>query len=265
MSSTAMWYVFKTLIKTAVIGLILAFLVGFLYWLIFAANWTWVPKYGDRLVYGLWLTILLFIGSCVFGFLLAVPIGLVQVTGPKWLAFLASWFCTIIRGTPLLIQLWLLYYGLGSLFPSIPWIRESFMWPFLREGFYYALVAFTISFAGYEGEIMRGAFLGVPQGELEAARAFGMSPYQVVRRVWFPRAVRNILPTLAGESVLQLKAMPVAFTVTVMELAGVAGRVRQDTYIVFEPLILVAFTYMVLTFLLVWAFNSIEKMVPNKR
>ena len=81
--------------------------------------------------------------SIVFGMALAIPIGLAQVTGPKPLAWLAKSFCTVVRGTPLLIQLWLIYYGVGSLFPFIPGIRESFLWPVLREAFPYALVAFN--------------------------------------------------------------------------------------------------------------------------
>ncbi|MDP4823326.1 MAG: ABC transporter permease subunit, partial [Aestuariivirgaceae bacterium] len=138
-------------------------------------DFSWLPKYLPLLTQGLWLTIQLLVISCVFGFLLAIPIALVQVTGPRWLGMIARGFCTTIRGTPLLIQLWLLYYGLGSLFPQFPWLRESFMWPVLREGYFYALLAFTLSFAGYEGEVMRGAFQSVPKGELEAGRAFGMS------------------------------------------------------------------------------------------
>ena len=140
------------------------------------------------------------------------------------------------------------------------------MWLIRLDAFWYALLAFTISFAGYEGEIMRGAFLGVPRGELEAARAFGMSPWKVLSRVWFPRAVRLVLPTLAGEVVLQLKSTPLAMTVTVMDLAGVVrNRITQDTYIVYEPLMLLAVIYMCLTFLTVWAFSYIEKKVPQKR
>ncbi|TGR16284.1 ABC transporter permease subunit, partial [Mesorhizobium sp. M8A.F.Ca.ET.197.01.1.1] len=104
---------------------------------------------------------------------LAVPLGLAQAGGPFWFAVPAKVFCTIIRGTPLLLQLWLLYYGLGSLFPQYPWIRESWMWTYLRQAWPYAVVALTLSFAGYEGEVMRGAFAGVPKGQLEAARAFG--------------------------------------------------------------------------------------------
>jgi polar amino acid transport system permease protein len=255
----------KIVVKTGILAILALIAAGLVYWLLFASNWSWLPDYWWLLVKGLWLTLQLFVISCFFGMILAVPIGLVQVTGPAWLAFLARWFCTLIRGTPLLIQLWLLYFALGSLFPSIPGLRDSFLWPLLREGYYYAALAFTLSFAGYEGEVMRGAFLGVPRGELEAARAFGMSPWKVLTRVWFPRAVRLVLPTLVGETVLQLKSMPLAFTVTVPELVGIATKVRQDTYIVYEPLMLVGFVYMCLTFFFVWIFGKVERMVPQKR
>jgi polar amino acid transport system permease protein len=229
------------------------------------SKWSWLPEYFPLLLKGLWLTLLLLVISVVAGFLLAVPIGLVQVTGPAWLAVTARWFCTVIRGTPLLLQLYLLYYGLGSLFPLIPELRQSFLWPVLREGFFYAALAFTLSFAGYEGHVMRGAFLSVPRGELEAARAYGMSPFTVLRRVWLPRAVRLVLPTLVGEIVLQLKSTPLAFTVTVMDIMGVLYKVRQDTYLIFEPLLFAAAVYTMLTLALVRTLSRVEKMVPQRR
>jgi polar amino acid transport system permease protein len=256
-------------LKAVVLTLLAAFAVLILYWLLFISDWSWLFNYLPLLARGLWLTALLLVFSCVAGFILAIPIGLVQVTGPAWLAFIARWFCTIIRGTPLLVQLWLIYYGFGSLFPQIaaayPGFRQDFMWLIRLDAFWYALLAFTLSFAGYEGEVMRGAFLGVPRGELEAGRAFGMSPFTVLRRVWFPRAARLVLPTLAGETVLQLKSTPLAFTVTVMDLMGVTSKIRQDTFRIFEPLMLLAVIYMSLTFLIVWAFNWVERMVPQKR
>jgi len=196
---------------------------------------------------------------------LAVPIGLVQVVGPKWLAWPARAFCTFIRGTPLLVQVWFLYYGSGVLFPYIPGLRESIFWPVLREGFFFAVLAFTLSFAGYEGEVMRGAFLGVPKGELEAARAIGMPPFTLLRRIWLPRALLQVLPTLAGETVVQLKSTPVAFTVTVMDLMGATNMIRQNTYKDFEPLFLVAAVYMFITFLIVVVFGRLERLVPQKR
>lgn len=262
--------IIKFVVKSAVLLLLAAIVIGLIYWLAAVSQWGWVTKYLPLLIRGLWLTVLLWVFSCLFGIILAIPIGLVQVTGPWWLAAIARGFCTVIRGTPLLLQLWLIYYGLGSLFPKIamvyPGFRDDFMWLIRLDAFWYALLAFSLSFAGYEGEIMRGAFLGVPRGELEAARAFGMSPWKVLIRVWFPRAVRMVLPTLAGEVVLQLKSTPLAMTVTVMDLSGVVrNRITQDTYIVYEPLMLLAVVYMCLTFLAVWAFSIIEKKVPQKR
>jgi polar amino acid transport system permease protein len=228
-------------------------------------DWSWVPKYFPLLAYGVWLTVVLLVLSMIIGLLLAVPVGLAQVAGPRWLATIAKAYCTVMRGTPLLIQLWLFYYGLGAIFAQYPELRQSFMWPVLREGFYYAVLAFALNEAGYAGEIMRGAFLAVPKGELEAARAFGMSPWNVLRRIWLPRAFRTALPALAGETVLALKSTPLAATVTVVELFGATLRVRQDTYIIYEPLILVLVVYMILTFIITRIFGHVEAQVPIRR
>jgi polar amino acid transport system permease protein len=227
--------------------------------------WYWLPDYLPLLLNGLKLTLELLVLSVIFGMILAVPLGLVQAREIAYLGSAARALCTFIRGTPLLVQIWLLYFGFGSLFPMIPGLRQSFLWPVLREGYYYALFALTISFAGYEGEVMRGAFLAVPKGELEAARAFGMSPWKVLRRIWLPRAFRLALPTLAGETALQLQATPLAGTVAVMELYGVSSKIRQDTYRVYEPLLLVLVVYVVLYFFIVWAFRWYENRIPQKR
>lgn len=228
-------------------------------------DFTILVKFLPLILTGLWYTILLLVLSSLFGMILAIPIGLVQVTGPRPIAWLAAAFCTVIRGTPLLIQLYILYYGIGSLFPQIPWIRQSFMWPVLREGLFYAVLCFTLSFAGYEGAVMKGAFASVPKGELEAARAFGMSPFTVLRRIWFPRAFRIVLPTLGGETILQLKATPIAALVTVTELYGAAGQIFRTTYDFFPPMLLVAVIYFALTFLITRLFNLIERQVPQRR
>jgi polar amino acid transport system permease protein len=223
------------------------------------------PEYLWEFVLGLYRTLLLLVLSVSIGYALAVPIGLVQVTGPWPLKWLATGFCTFIRGTPLLVQLWLLYFGFGSLFPQIPGIRSTFIWPFLREGFYYALVAFILSFAGYEGEVMRGGFLSVPKGELEAARAFGMSFPTMVRRIWLPRALLLVLPTLSGEVVSQLKSTPLAATVTVFDIYGVGRRVQQDLFLTYEPLLLIAAIYGTLTLIIATLFKIAERRVPMKR
>jgi len=226
-------------------------------------QWYWVAEYMPKFIDGIIITLQLLGLSIFFGMALAIPIGLVQVTGPRWLSALARSFCTVVRGTPLLIQLWLLYYGLGSLFPLVPEIRESFLWPILRDAFPYAVFAFTLSVAGYEGEVMRGAFKSVPKGELEAARAFGMSRFTILRRIWLPRAFQNVLPTLAGEFVLTLKSTPLAATITVFDVYGVGSIVRQETYRVYEPLLFVAAIYICLTACIVIFFRWLESRVPR--
>jgi polar amino acid transport system permease protein len=228
-------------------------------------NWSWLPEYLPLFEWGLWLTIILTVSSMFFGLLIGIPVGLVQVTGPKWLANIASGYCTVMRGTPLLVQIYLFYYGIGTIFPSIPGLKESIFWPILREGFFYAMVGFALNEGGYLGEIMRGAFLSVPKGELEAARAIGMSPWKVLTRVWLPRAVRGVLPTLAGETVLTLKATPIAATITVLDIFGVVYRVRQATYLTYEPLLFAAAIYMTLTLLITRVFRYFELQIPTRR
>lgn len=228
-------------------------------------RWDWLPNYYGLALQGLWRTIWILVVTCALGFLLAIPLGLVQVTGPWWLSTPALAVCTVIRGTPLLLQIFLLYYGLGSLFPQYPWIRESDLWPYLRQAWPYAVLALTLSFAAYEGEVMRGAFAGVPRGQLEAARAFGMPRFTAFRRIWLPQAIQRALPTLTGETVLQLKATPLVATITVVDIYAVASRVRQDTFIIYEPLLLLAVIYMAITGIIIFLFKRLEARIPARR
>lgn len=242
----------------------LALLAALVLWCALTLRWDWLPKYAPLALAGIWRTIWILAVTVVLGFLLAVPLGLAQAVGPWYLADPARIFCTVIRGTPLLLQIWLIYYGLGSLFPEYPWIRESWLWPYLRQGWPYAVLALTLSYAGYEGEVMRGAFAAVPRGQIEAARAFGMPRLTLFRRVWLPQAFHTALPTLGGETILQLKATPLVSTIAITEIYAVAGRVRQDTFIVYEPLLLLAVVYLLIAAILVWAFARIEARVPVK-
>ena len=228
-------------------------------------RWDWIPKYQGQLLEGIGRTLTLLFSSAAVGFVFALLLGLAQVTGPRPVAWLAGGFCGIIRGTPLLLQLWLLYYGLGSIFALYPEIRSSFLWPYLRQAWPYGFLALTISFAAYEGEVMRGAFAGVPRGELEAAKAYGMGRWTAFRRIWLPRAIQRALPTLNGETVLQLKATPLVATITVVDVYGVISKVRQATYLTYEPLLLLALVYMILTGILVVVFRYFENKVPTRQ
>jgi polar amino acid transport system permease protein len=230
----------------------------------FLMRWDWLPRYLPLALEGIWRTLWLLAVTSVLGISLAIPLGLAQAAGPAWLAAPARAFCTVIRGTPLLLQLWLLYYGLGSLFPQFPWIRDSFLWPYLRQAWPYGVLSLTLSYAGYEGEVMRGAFAGVPRGQLEAARAFGMSRWTIFRRIWLKQALHRALPTLAGETVLQLKATPLVATITMVDVYAVASRVRQELFITYEPLLLLAAVYMAITGILVFLFRKLEARIPTR-
>jgi polar amino acid transport system permease protein len=227
-------------------------------------RWDWLPNTGTSRCKASGARSGSSSSPAVLGFLLAMPLGLAQAAGPRWLAMPANAFCTVIRGTPLLLQLWLLYYGLGSLFPQFPWIRQSELWPYLRQAWPYAVLALTLSYAGYEGEVMRGAFAGVPRGQLEAARAFGMSRWKIFRRIWLPQAMHRALPTLAGETVLQLKATPLVATITMVDIYAVASKVRQETFITYEPLLLLGVVYLVITGVLVFLFRKLEARIPSR-
>jgi polar amino acid transport system permease protein len=228
-------------------------------------DWSWFPKYAPLLPFAILVTLSLVVFTMVLGLILAIPLALVQVTGPKWLTAIARGYCTFMRGTPLLIQLYLLYFGLGSILASYPELRLTIFWPILKEGYYYVIVAFALNEAGYAGEILRGALLSVPKGELEAARAYGMAPFQVLRRVWLPRAFRNALPALGGETILTLKATPLAMLVAVGDIMSVSDKVRQETYIIYPPLIMVMVVYLVLVFIITRIFAYYEKQIPVRR
>jgi len=222
----------------------------------YSMRWDWLADYYPMLLRGLGTTIMLLVSTTLLGMFFAIPIGFVQVVGPRWLALLARGFCTVIRGTPLLLQLWLLYYGLGSLFPQFPWVRDSFLWPYLRQAWPYAVLALTVSYAAYEGEVFRGAFAGVAKGQLEAAHSFGMSRWHIFRRIWFPQAFHRALPTLAGETILQLKATPLVATITVMDIYSVASQVRQQTYLTYEPLLVISVVYIAVALVLLKLFAA---------
>lgn len=245
--------------RIVMIGLLILAII----WCAFSMRWDWIPEYADMALLGIWRTIWILVVTSVLGFMLAVPLGLAQAAGPWYLAAPARVFCTVIRGTPLLLQLWLIYYGLGSLFPQFPWIRSSELWPYLRQAWPYAVLALTLSYAGYEGEVMRSAFASVPKGQLRSAKAFGMPRFTIFRRIWAPLAIKNVLPTLAGETILQLKATPLVASITIVDIYAVASRVRADTFIVYEPLLLLAVVYIVIAGLISLLFKYFEPRTPG--
>jgi His/Glu/Gln/Arg/opine family amino acid ABC transporter permease subunit len=211
------------------------------------------------------MTLKLLVVSGVIGNLLAVPVALARVSRNPLLWIPAYLYILVMRGTPLLAQIYLIYYGLGSLFPGIPGIRDSFLWPYLRDGFYYVCLALSLNVAGYSGEILRGGIQAVPHGEIEACKAFGMSRWLMLRRVILPRAIRITLPAFSGEVILLLKATALASTVAVAEVLGIVQKIRADTFRTYEPLLAAAVVYIVLTFIITRIFNFVERRLNKDR
>jgi len=218
-----------------------------------------------QLLRGTWVTLQILFLSGVIGNLLAIGVALGRVSRNPFVNTTSYFYTLLMRGTPLLVQIYLLYYGLGSIFAHMPAIHHSFLWPYLREGFWYGVVALSLNTAGYTGEILRGAILAVPHGEIEAARAFGMSKWLVLRRVTLPRAYRICLPTLVGETILLLKSTPLVYTITVLDMMGVANFIRVQTFRVYEPLLAAALIYVFLTFVLTRFFRWVEARLNRDR
>ena len=217
----------------------------------------------DLILDGLWVTITLLMISLVFGFALAIFVALARLSKFKLIAYPANFFTSVIRGTPLLVQIYIYYYGLGAVFSQIPEIRGSFLWPFLRDGYWYIAIALIISTGAYLGEVIRGGLLSVPKGELEAAESLGMTATKALLRVRLPRAIYLLTPTLAGETVLLLKSTALASTIAVVDLLGAANRIRSMTFEVYKPLLLVAIIYLIMTLVIEYVFKRIEQRIPS--
>ena len=214
-----------------------------------------------QLLWAVPLTLFLTFGSSIIGNVLAVPVALARLSPNPLLSLPARAFIFTMRGTPLLIQLYFIYYGLGELIPG--WMMRSV--PFLRDGLWYALFAFSINTAGYTGEILRGAIMAVPHGEIEAARAFGMNRWQVFFRITLPRAVRICLPAMSTETILLLKATSLASLVTVYEVMGTATSIRVDTFRVYDTLIAAGIVYFMIVYGLTRILNWLERRLNKDR
>ncbi len=203
---------------------------------------------------GLVNTVQLVFLSLLLGLVLAAPLAILRTNRHWWLSGPVWIFTYLFRGTPLLIQLYIIYYGLAQ----IPGIQQTFWWSIFREPFYPALLAFTLNTAAYTTEIFRGAIAATPQGEIEAAKAYGMSWFLRLRRIVLPSAARRAVQAYSNEVIFMLHASAIASVVTIVDLTGAARNIYSRHYAPFEAFIGVALIYMALTFLLVFAFRKLE-------
>lgn len=215
-----------------------------------------LAMYGHGLITTLWLLL-----SClVIGFVLAIATALALTSRSWWLSKLAGSFTYFIRGTPLLIQVYLIYYGLGQL----EWIQarwdEVWPWTYFKQPFFCALLAFALNNAGYTGEMLAGAIRETSPGEVEAARAMGMSRFQIMCRIVLPSAMRRTLPPYSNEVVQMLHSTSLASVVPALtDVTAVASRIYSDFYLPFEAYLAAAVIYLCVTFALIGTFRLLEK------
>ncbi|MEN9755407.1 MAG: hypothetical protein RLZ07_1789 [Pseudomonadota bacterium] len=210
------------------------------------------------------VTLTLTFFSALIGNSLAVPVAVASLSPNPLLRYPSAFYIFVMRGTPLLAQTYLIYYGLGELLPGT-WVQKSFLWPYLRDGFWYAIFAFSLNTAGYTGEILRGAIMAVPKGEIEAARAYGFSKSLIFWRVTLPRAIQICLPTMTGETILLLKATSLASLITVWEVMGTARQIQKVTFRVYEPLIAAGLLYIIMVFILTRLMMIVERRINRHR
>jgi polar amino acid transport system permease protein len=176
-----------------------------------------LERYGCRMADGLLLTLQLVAISVVLGFFLGLALALFRLRGPRPFRWLVAGYTTFFRGTPLLCQLFLIYYGLGSF--RLFW-QEVGLWWFVREPIYCCLFAFTINTAAYQAEILRGSLQSLPRGQVEAGKALGMSPLAIFLTIEMPQALVIGLRPLGNELITMIKASAIASLVTLFDLMG---------------------------------------------
>ena len=210
-----------------------------------------LPAYG----HGAGVTLALTFAALAIGLLFALPLAVLRGWPSRWVAGPVWGFTYVIRGTPLLVQLFLVYYGLAQ----FDVVKHSVFWPWLSSAWFCAIAAFGVNTCAYTVEILHGAMRAVPAGEIEAARAMGMSRAVLLRRVVLPSAFRRMLPAYGNEVILMLQATSLASTVTLMDVTGAARDMNSTWYLPFEAFLTAAMIYLAMTAGLVALFHAAER------
>jgi polar amino acid transport system permease protein len=217
----------------------------------FQLMWASVPQ----LLQGALLSLQLVAVSGMVGLVIALPLALGRLSPSPLISAGPYAYIFFFRGTPLLVQLFLVYYGLGQ----FEGVRTSIFWPILREPYWCAVITMSMHTGAYIAEILRGAIQAVPAGEVEATSALGMSRAMAYRRIILPRAARIGLPAYGNEVILMLKASALASTITLLDLTGMARTIIARTYTPVEIFATAGAIYLILSFVLVQAFRLLER------
>jgi|TARA_B110000438_G_C15816912_1_gene652396 octopine/nopaline transport system permease protein len=192
------------------------------------------------------LTIQLTFLSLFFGIFVGVFFALLRSSKNKFFYYVSYYYSYIFRGTPLLVQIFIIYFGLAQ----VEWIRESFLWIFLKEPYSCAILAFTLNTGAYSSEIFRSSFETINKGILEAAEGLGINKINIFLKIKLPIAIKQSLPAYGNEMILMLKGTSLASTVTLLDLTGVAKHIISTTFRPVEVFIVAGSIYLLMTFLI---------------
>lgn len=212
-----------------------------------------------KMLAGIGMTLQLLFISSGLGLILAVTLLLMRISGRWYLNWPAQAYIYVFRGTPILVQLFIIYYGL----PQFECIRDSIFWPILREGYGCAIVALFLNSGAYTSEILRGGVLAVDRGLLEAASALGLSKAQGFIHITVPIAARISMPAYSNEFISMLKSTALASTITVADMTGIGRTIVAETFAPYEIFISLAIIYMILTFFIQRGFGRIERRLSR--
>ena len=208
-----------------------------------------------KIVEGIPLTLQVVSISTILGIFLAVVVALMRISGNRLMSLPAYYFVYLIRGTPLLLQLYFVYYGLSQ-FEAI---RESILWPILKEPYWCGIITLTISTGAYSSEIIRGGILSVSKNYIEASGALGLSQIKTFMLITLPITVRQALPAYGNELILMVKASSLISIVTLMEITGIARTIISKTYAPVEIFLVAGSIYLVINFIIVMFVNLAER------
>ena len=211
---------------------------------------------------GLDNTLLLLIISLPIGFVLSLIFALGRVSKIRIISKSIAAYIFIIRGTPLLVQIYLIYFGLGS----IKAIRDSFLWYLLKEPFWCGVIALTINTVAYGSEIFRGGIQSINKEQIESGKALGFGKIMMMRKIILPIAIRKVLPSYGNELILMVKATSLVSLTTYMEMTGIARKIMAKTFAPVEAFVAAGILYLFLNFLMVQFVKYLEwKYNPHLR
>jgi octopine/nopaline transport system permease protein len=201
------------------------------------------------------LTIELTLLSLFFGIFVGVFFAILRTSKNKFFYYIAYYYSYIFRGTPLLVQIFIIYFGLGQ----VEWIRESILWVVLKEPYSCAILAFTLNTGAYSSEIFRSAFETINKGILEAAESLGISKINTFFKIKLPIAIKQSLPAYGNEMILMMKGTSLASTVTLLDLTGVAKHIISTTFRPVEVFIVAGSIYLLMAFVIHNVIKFLEK------